>query len=70
MSMIRVSLNIAALREETIKGNAAFREFYSAVIANCPNRRVAHLAKHAKKSRAREKNRKRAVLWAWTTWED
>ncbi len=70
MSMMRVSINIAAMREETIKGNKAFKKFYEAVIKNCPNRRIAHLAKHARRSRDREKNRKRAVKWAWTTWDD
>lgn len=30
------------------------------VIAACPNKRIAHLAKHSKKARVRKKNLKRA----------
>ena len=31
------------------------------IVSSCPNRRVAHLAKHAKKARTRKKNLHRAI---------
>lgn len=38
----------------------AITGMYQAVIDCCPDRRVAHLALHAKKARTRKKNRNRA----------
>ena len=61
VSLADLEATFTALAKVTKDVMLAITGVYEAIINCCPDKRVAHLALHAKKPRTRKKNRNRAI---------